>query len=844
MYFKRIFLASATCVWLATAVGLVLFTTVGIAPTVYNAVADESLNMAGNGAAALTAFSLACAFVLDFYLMPPVLQVFLAVVFAGLAFATAVLKAIAYPYAPGLLCIGLPLAYLGFLRVRVFPPSRVSGTEFLRPLSATFGATCVGVVVVWCAWIFLTDRGWSTETKIWLTEQNSEVFSYLWHNGTTPLVYTTHCGSGSDTSWFSLSEQTAIQAACTKAANVWFLQWAGPFAIILCSGVEAALAFIFAQVSRKLVRGNPAEDADDVDGVAYLKQVLKGCLLMIVMVLAAMYAAATYVSGSAVALSSAIFCLGALTMAATVGWMYAEIDHTKLKRLATEGRMAASILKIMKSDWVRAMAVGGLTVFIPLLAALDMIRQSMRKLRGTVQGGDGAQNDRFTPTGRKVVDECSTWNWCGILQKVILLGELVIAIILGMKATYVFFSWLNTTLYVANFDFWVLTAMVFGIGLAMFMCPIVPGSAVYLFAGVVLGAQSQLEGRPGFAIGITAGVVASSIAKHIACVGQYMIGYYAGKLVKVQQMVGVDQVPARATEKILKTPGLGLGKVCILIAGPDFPTSVLCGILKLNIPQMLLGTTPIVLVSIIPQVATGALLTYNPDAESESNIQSLVSGAVTGFAAAIQASAVLLFTWRIMKTVEQDGDELAKPRPEHEAVAKLTAKEAEYTAAFKQVSQWQVMTCTQLSTLLLAVASIVSSGFVIAADFMIADKFCFRNFSITNKISDPIDLGGLDNSAWNIVIVPIGWLALAVAVLGVACQIIFGIIIARATRAFMKENGGSAPAPCIVGREQEGQEKVAREDEVVVEPQGCMKCSCSAAVAVLLRCFGCNSKSS
>ncbi|CAE7779053.1 unnamed protein product, partial [Symbiodinium necroappetens] len=150
-------------------------------------------------------------------------------------------------------------------------------------------------------------------------------------------------------------------------------------------------------------------------------------------------------------------------------------------------------------------------------------------------------------------------------------------------------------------------------------------------------------------------------------------------------------------------------------------------------------------VSIIPQVATGALLTYSPDADNESNvfdsdIQSLVSGAVTGFAAAIQASAILLFTWRIMKTVEQDGDELAKPRPEHEAVAKLTAKATrgsrlpasrafagamdvecrEYNAAFKRVSQWQVMTCTQLSMLLLAVASIVSSGFVIAADFMIA----------------------------------------------------------------------------------------------------------------------------
>ena len=108
-------------------------------------------------------------------------------------------------------------------------------------------------------------------------------------------------------------------------------------------------------------------------------------------------------------------------------------------------------------------------------AVLDMLRQSMRKLQGRVCFGwefrtglgpspaaqrpawwqsrlkralggtvQGSPDDRFTlasqstcacrgsgsacrnnrefniksrPTGRKVADECSTWNWCGILQK-------------------------------------------------------------------------------------------------------------------------------------------------------------------------------------------------------------------------------------------------------------------------------------------------------------------------------------------------------------------------------------------------------------------------------------------
>merc|ERR1712039_668888 len=107
-----------------------------------------------------------------------------------------------------------------------------------------------------------------------------------------------------------------------------------------------------------------------------------------------------------------------------------------------------------------------------------------------------------------------------------------------------------------------------------------------------------------------------------------MGGYAAGQLVKVQQFVGVDKVPTRAMERVLKERGMKLGKVCILVAGPDFPTSMLCGILKLNIPQMLLGTLPVILVSIIPQVLVGALLTRT----SGSNMWSLVSTAVNGVA--------------------------------------------------------------------------------------------------------------------------------------------------------------------------------------------------------------------
>merc|ERR1712137_267369 len=141
-------------------------------------------------------------------------------------------------------------------------------------------------------------------------------------------------------------------------------------------------------------------------------------------------------------------------------------------------------------------------------------------------------------------------------------------------------------------------------------------------------------------------------------------------------------------EKVLKERGMKIGKVCILVAGPDFPTSMLCGILKLHIPQMLLGTSPVILVSIIPQTLVGALLAKDGGTEG---IWALISTAATGTAAAFQAGATLIFTWAIMKTVEEHGEELQKERPEHAAVALLTKSEKEYNDAVAKAQRFDTM---------------------------------------------------------------------------------------------------------------------------------------------------------
>lgn len=64
--------------------------------------------------------------------------------------------------------------------------------------------------------------------------------------------------------------------------------------------------------------------------------------------------------------------------------------------------------------------------------------------------------------------------------------------------------------------------------------------------------------------------------------------------------------------RILSMKGLKLSKVTGLVGGPEWPTSVVCGILKLSLLQCCFETTPVILVC-TPCVIAGAFMA-NPEA--------------------------------------------------------------------------------------------------------------------------------------------------------------------------------------------------------------------------------------
>jgi membrane protein DedA with SNARE-associated domain len=517
------------------------------------------------------------------------------------------------------------------------------------------------------------------------------------------------------------------------------------------------------------------------DSVTKLEGTFKKFLSLLVLVMMGMYFS-TSVSGMSVQLGSTLMAFFATALAVLVISLYVELGKENVKQHVRESKLTQMLYSASKSDWAKAIFIGGFNVMLPTWLLLNLLKQKVKIFRGT-QEVEG----RFTKTGRQFVDELYKWKWASILVKICLLGELFFTLQVGVaKVTYIFLSWLNAEL--ASVDFAVVIFIIFFIGYTMFLAPPVPGVPVYVFCGIVVADKGRKLDSIGFGLGCTIACLLAWCLKLAACTGQYMIGYLAGKYLSIQALIGVDKVPTRAIEQLLKVKGLSVGKVAVLVGGPDWPTSVTCGILKLNIPQMLLGTAPVFFVS-SPCVLAGAFIARVT--VGEDSIWSALANTFTGLAVAGQAAAGLVAVKSITKVVESDGDELAKPRPEHEAVARLTQEQEAMQRIYDEVTDFKVLPLWRRLVICIAAGAQLMSGFI----FAMGGEYCFRPFAVSSNIKAPYEENGLDGSAFNIVKPP-GWCALALFSLGVCLHIFFAKDTGRlAAKRLEDQKSGNIEAP-------------------------------------------------
>lgn len=365
------------------------------------------------------------------------------------------------------------------------------------------------------------------------------------------------------------------------------------------------------------------------------------------------------------------------------------------------------IIGFMKNDWVQAIIVcASLPLLLPFLV-LCIVNQRVRSLRGisgfvdqdavVASGGQRTIDPadppadihgvrdllkelhhllhpsdkqpesplRFWLTARAhgVWQKVRRLQWLSIYTKVYILCLLPFAFYVGSLIFNAGFAWLISILKSVHFG--LVIALTFVIGVSAFLWPTVPGMVVYMFGGLLIPSTCTIPANGSdddrFWVGVCINIVLGFFLKLSACaIQQKVIGGQLGKKQSVQQTCRVHTKEMRAVEAVLKQPGLSPGKVAILCGGPDWPTSVLCGILGLSLVSCEIGTTPIFFY-IIPCSLTGsAYLRANESTEWEATASAMVlaTTVITGLLWVVMA-------WALQKEYEQHGEELGKPLRRH-----------------------------------------------------------------------------------------------------------------------------------------------------------------------------------
>jgi len=440
----------------------------------------------------------------------------------------------------------------------------------------------------------------------------------------------------------------------------------------------------------------------------------------------------------------------------------------------------------------RAAFFVALLPFSPIVLVLAAANQGIRRCRGITSGETTTCAKIFGKRIDRIVADLCTWDWlvvgfwCYVLGVVVILG----------KATPVFLNtflaWLSDVM--ADWNFGVIVGMTWAIGMLLFMLPPVPGPPIYLFGGFVLTEKCPW----GFWWGAVANVALSFVLKLTACaVQQKVIGGTLSNNMWVRQTCGVHTPLMRAIENVLRKPGLSAGKVMILCGGPDWPTSVMAGILRTSLLQCLLGTTPIIL-AVAPLALSGSFYLrkngYGDMWARLGNFMFILSGVVT---MAFWAGCA----WAVQEEFAKNQEALNTPREEFVDLEWLSYLNGKVSA--KTAVKWR-----EVPRVVLAPFVVGMLGMTFAANlFMWQMQKCLGTFDVDGDISTLKWLGqdGL--------IMPMGLIGFAVvgaSLLGLVVYKVWQTGYSRGPRAEALKEFGAEEAEWKATRRHEARAATAK----------------------------------
>mmetsp|Transcript_59225 Transcript_59225/g.183934 ORF Transcript_59225/g.183934 Transcript_59225/m.183934 type:complete len:952 (+) Transcript_59225:41-2896(+) len=436
-----------------------------------------------------------------------------------------------------------------------------------------------------------------------------------------------------------------------------------------------------------------------------------------------------------------------------------------------------TLLAIASNNWVKALMLCAFAPALPAILVLSVLNQFVRKLRGIYQTHaaiirqqgykhtsrlyslkaepeqqpeeEGAEEDAtkgkggsdappesllLTPRVHYRLQHLLESDWLSIISKTYILCLVFICLWIFPPLLNVVLAFMRKVITDAEMSFALILVVVFIIGVFCFLLPPVPGMLVYFFAGLVIADNCPPRGTDqGFWTGCVVNIGLCWFLKLFACaIQQAGIGGMLSTSLWVRQTVRIHKVGMRCMEKVMRRKGLDIGKVAILCGGPDWPISVLAGILKLSLLECEIGTLPII-GFIIPFALSGSFYLKMGDEGSmlanAAKLMAACAGILTAVLGAIAA-------WAVQQVLEQHHDEVTRPLAKNVDLEWLDYR-ADYVQQKLRVSFADVP---------IAIRALYACGAVVQVLichlFVFGLSYLVGEFSVSDPIGDLVFIGG------------------------------------------------------------------------------------------------------
>jgi len=657
---------------------------------------------------------------------------------------------IADQFPEGMVCLFAVFHPLWLLALKLMCYAHKDTRAFVSWLSGPLLVTSLSVAIAWVAWVFSDpDNEWNIVARVVAAERtgcepqfedypdcrkepgSEETCFYVEKSdGKEEIIFPEGCD------W----ECTKVYATCPNG----FILWVGP---VLISMTTFFLSFFCT-----FLRTEGAREKDVLNfGIIWI------------FILFAMWVT-TSLAGTAAGVTSA---LAALTLASFVASaMFIAVSFSKEERaqnsVAVFERLRQKYGKHL--DVARGLFVVTCAPIIMVYLGLSMMNQLIRRCGiWPCSQPAGTEGGIFTTRTRRQVEVMKSWDRAKVFTYATYWGIAFITLqVLVSRLANVFLSWMIEK--TAGFGLGAVTVIMCLVGVMMFLLPPVPGVPVYLTLGIVLPAQGHQSlgwvGSIMYASGVGLILKLFSSALQQKCIGENM-----ARFVKIRQLVGINSLLMKSMRLVLGKKGLSVSKVAILIGGPDWPTSVLCGILRLSLLQIMVGTIPIIFL-IFPTCLSGALL-YMASIENDTGnpefpwagTASTITLSVT---AIVQFGAMIVAAYYLERTARQEADAVAAIEDDRE-VKEADDKAEHLKKCYEEVTQWGLIPCGAKLLLQSALGFIVTSCYMV----QLFSSYCFVPHSLTDSIEENLD-GKVSN-----LFLPLGWVSLGLFCLSIMLIYLF-----------------------------------------------------------------------